>query len=130
MSTILLVEDTPDNRLIIEDIFEFDDIGASLAVAASAEEALEKIADIQPILILMDIGLPGMSGLEAVRIIKLDAATRDIVIWAITAHAMNSAEQEALAAGCDQYVSKPINAADLADRLRTFVRDTGSRRAA
>jgi CheY-like chemotaxis protein len=130
MSTILLVEDKPDNRLIIEDIFAFDDIGSGLAIVPSAEEALAILGEIRPILVLMDVGLPGMSGLEAARVIKADPETMNITIWAITAHAMKAAEQEALAAGCDHFVSKPINAALLSDRLRAFARAHGARRAA
>jgi CheY-like chemotaxis protein len=130
MTTILVVEDMPDNRLVFEDMFAFDDIGADLAIVPSAEEALAKLDEIRPILVLMDVGLPGMSGLDAARIIKNDPQTRNIAIWAITAHAMDAAEQEAIAAGCDRYVSKPINAADLADRLRAFALAGGKRKTA
>ncbi len=130
MSTILLVEDKADNQLVIEDIFEFDDVGAELVIVETAEDALEKLREIRPILILMDVGLPGMSGLEATAIIKSDPATRDIPVWAITAHAMKAAEEEALAAGCSEYVTKPVNAPQLAERLKGFVQSHGSREAA
>ena len=130
MTTILLVEDKLDNQLVIEDIFEFDDLGAELVVVGDAEEALRRLPDLRPALILMDIGLPGMSGLEATRRIRTDPTFADIPVWALTAHAMMSVREEALDAGCTEYVTKPINAPDLSKRLRGFIRDAESRRAA
>jgi len=130
MSTILLVEDKPDNQMVVEDMFEFDEVGADLAIVGSAEEALERLSDLEPVLILMDLGLPGMSGLDAVRAIKADPARRHVTIWALTAHAMKEIRDEALAAGCAEYVTKPIDCAALAGRLQAFVESHRSRDAA
>ena len=121
MKKILLVEDQADNQMVIEDIFEFDDLNAELVVVESAEDALPQVEQLGPILILMDVGLPGLSGIDATRILKSDPATREIPIWALTAHAMKAVKNEAMAAGCDDYVTKPINASDLAKRLRNFI---------
>lgn len=65
MNTILLVEDEADNQLVIEDMFEFDDIGAELVIVEDAEEAVMKATELQPLLVIMDIRLPGISGLDA-----------------------------------------------------------------
>ena len=85
MTKVLLVEDDLGNLTVMEDIFQFDDVGAELIVAESGEEALCLAVDNEPILILMDIHLPGMDGLEAARALKSDPRTKDVPIWAITA---------------------------------------------
>ena len=121
MNTVLLVEDDLGNRAVIEDIFRFDNIGAELAVAESGEDAIVLAARIKPILILMDIRLPGMSGLETTISIRLDPNTKDTPIWAITAYARTEDKAKALAAGCDDHITKPFNRSQLAQRLREFV---------
>jgi len=121
---VLLVEDDLANRAVIEDIFEFDDIGADLVCAESGEEAIRLAAERRPILILMDIRLPGMTGLEATRQLKEDEKTRDIPVWALTAYAMTEDREKALAAGCDDYLTKPVDTADLTERLRRCVRES------
>ncbi len=121
MSRILLVEDDLGNRTVIEDMFEFDKVGAALVVAESGEESLCLAVEMQPILILMDIRLPGMDGLEATRALKADPRTKDIPIWAITAHARTEDRNKALAAGCDGYIAKPFQRSELVRRLREFV---------
>lgn len=128
MTHILLVEDNDLNQAVIEDIFEFDEIPAELTCLGSGEEALEQVESIAPSLILMDVTLPGISGLETTRKLKENPATRDIVVWAITAHAMKGDGQKAAEAGCDQYVTKPVNIKDLADRIRTFLNEHQSLR--
>lgn len=121
MSTILLVEDKPDNQIIIEDIFEFEEIDAALVIVGSAEEAMEQLVTLDPLLILMDLGLPGMQGLDATRVIKADPNRCHVPIWALTAHAMKEIRDEAIEAGCADYVTKPIDSASLARRLHDFV---------
>ena len=91
MNKVLLVEDDLDNRTVIEDIFEFDKVGAELVVAESAEEALCIAVSIDPILILMDIRLPGMDGLDATRALKSDPRTKDVPVWAITSKSSRTA---------------------------------------
>ncbi len=120
MNKVLLVEDDLGNRTVIEDIFEFDKVGAELVVAESAEEALCIAASINPILILMDIRLPGMDGLDATRALKSDPRTKDVPVWAITAYARTVDKGKALAAGCDDYISKPFVRSELLIRLREF----------
>jgi CheY-like chemotaxis protein len=115
---VLLVEDNNLNRDVIEDVFEFDEVPARLVTAQTAEEAIDLAFQMQPVLILMDIRLPGMDGLEATRRLQADPRTQTIPIWALTAHAMNGDAEQALAAGCSFYVAKPIDAKDLRDRIK------------
>jgi CheY-like chemotaxis protein len=84
-----------------------------VAQAVDAEEAIEAIAAAPPDLILMDIGLPGMDGLTLTRKLKEDPATRDIRVAALTAFAMKGDEEKAIEAGCDGYISKPIDTREL-----------------
>jgi CheY-like chemotaxis protein len=83
--------------------------GYQVRAAADAEEALALLETFRPRLILMDIQLPGMDGLELTRRLKAAPATRDIVILAVTAQAMKGDEERALAAGCDGYIAKPVD---------------------
>ena len=121
MNTILLVEDDMGCRALVADMFEFDDIGADLICAATAEEALALARRFRPILILMDIRLPGDDGLEATQSLKDDPRTEHIPIWAVTAYALTEDKDKALRAGCDDYITKPFDPTALKDRLRGFV---------
>jgi two-component system cell cycle response regulator DivK len=121
MNAILLIEDNANNFSLLEDIFLFDDIPARLVSVESGEEALSRAIQLQPVLILMDLRLPGIDGLETTQILKCNPLTRDIPVWAITAYAMKGDEARARAAGCCEYITKPIRALDLANRLRTFL---------
>ena len=121
MSTILLVEDDLGNRTVVQDIFQFDDIGAKLSIAETGEAAMVLACQLKPVLILMDIRLPGIDGLEVVRALKQDPQTKDIPVWAITAHARTEDRSKALAAGCDDYITKPFERSKLVKQLREFV---------
>jgi CheY-like chemotaxis protein len=121
MNTILLIEDNFSNVSLLEDVFLFDDIPARLVSVETGEEALNRVIEIQPILILMDLRLPGIDGLETTQILKRNPLTKDIPVWAITAYAMNGDEERARAAGCCEYITKPVRALELANRLRTFL---------
>jgi CheY-like chemotaxis protein len=121
MNTILLVEDDLGNRTVIQDIFQFDDIGANLSIAETGEAAMVLAYQLKPILILMDIRLPGIDGLEVVRTLKQDPQTKDIPVWAITAYARTEDRSKALAAGCNDYVTKPFERSKLVKQLREFV---------
>ena len=121
MNTILLIEDNANNFSLLEDIFLFDDIHARLVSVETGEEALNRAIQLQPALILMDLRLPGIDGLETTQILKRNPLTKDIPVWAITAYAMNGDEERARAAGCCEYITKPVRALDLANRLRTFL---------
>ncbi|MES2460341.1 MAG: response regulator [Armatimonadota bacterium] len=107
MKTILVIEDNPVNLELVTDLLEI--AGYEILQAMSAEEGIEQARGAQPDLILMDVRLPGMDGLSATRILKSDAATQHIPVIALTAQAMKGDEEEALAAGCDAYLSKPID---------------------
>ncbi|MBI4379659.1 MAG: response regulator [candidate division NC10 bacterium] len=104
---ILVVDDNPTNLKLVADVLEFE--GHTVMEAVDAEDALERIRQSMPDLILMDIALPGMDGLTLTRRLKSDPATRRIHIVALTAFAMKGDDQKALVAGCDGYITKPID---------------------
>ena len=106
MAKVLIVEDNPANMTLA--IFLLESAGHSVISATDAEAGLTLARNQQPHLILMDIQLPGMDGLEATRLLKQDDATRDIPVLALTALAMKGDEQRIRAAGCDGYISKPL----------------------
>jgi len=120
MPTILLVEDDPLNQTVVKDLFHYDNLPGELVCVGSAEEALRILPSLEPLVVLMDLMLPGMSGIEATKVIKGDPATRHIRVWAITARNAPSDIDEALAAGCDGYFTKPVNPKHLAEQLRVF----------
>jgi CheY-like chemotaxis protein len=104
---ILVVDDNPTNLRLLRLLLS----GESYAVrtAGDAGEALAVLKEFRPRLILLDLQMPGMNGFELARRLKSDAATQDIVIVALTAYAMKGDEEKAREAGCDGYVSKPID---------------------
>jgi two-component system cell cycle response regulator DivK len=103
---VLLVEDNPDNHEIFRTILEH--FGFEVHHAWTAEEGLEMVDRVAPRVILMDIGLPGMDGVSATRILKSNPATAGIPVLAITAHALKDDRERALEAGFDAYLTKPI----------------------
>ena len=105
--TILLVEDNAVNRDLIQ--FLLGSQGYQVLEAGTAQEAFEILKTERPDLILMDIQLPGMDGLEATKKLKADPATRDIPVVAVTSYAMKGDREQALAAGCAGYITKPID---------------------
>jgi CheY-like chemotaxis protein len=107
--TILVVEDNDMNMQLVE--FLLEEGGYAIVKATSGEEALAlaRGSEAAPDLILMDIHLPGMDGLTVVRAMKEDARTARIPILALTAHAMRGDRDRFLDAGCDGYLSKPID---------------------
>ncbi len=104
---ILIVDDNPLNLKLVRVVLAR--AGYDVRTASDATEALAVLERFRPRLILMDLQLPGMDGLELTRRLKADPATRDTVILAVTAYAMKGDDQKALAAGCDGYVAKPID---------------------
>jgi two-component system cell cycle response regulator DivK len=106
MAKVLIVEDNPDNMTLA--VFLVESAGHTVLSATDAEAGLTLARDEQPNLILMDIQLPGMDGLEATVLLKRDAATRAIPVIAVTALAMKGDEERIRAAGCDGYIAKPM----------------------
>jgi two-component system cell cycle response regulator DivK len=106
MATILLVEDNPANMKLA--VFLLEHAGYKVISATDAEAGLGLARDQHPDLILMDIQLPGMDGLAATELLKLDEATRDIPVIALTALAMKGDEARIRGAGCDAYIAKPM----------------------
>jgi CheY-like chemotaxis protein len=120
MRHVLLVEDNLFSQTIIADILHQNDLPGQLVCAGSAEEALRILPSLDPFVVLMDLTLPGMSGIEATRIIKRAPATKDIPVWAITARRTRFDIDDALAAGCDGYFTKPVSAKQLVEQLRVI----------
>ncbi len=114
---ILLVEDNPVNRRLAE--FLLRSQGYQVRAATNAQEAFDTIKAERPDLILMDVQLPGMDGLEATRKLKAEPTTRDIPVVAVTSYAMKGDREKALAAGCSGYITKPID-------KDTFVREVAT----
>jgi CheY-like chemotaxis protein len=104
---VLIVDDNPTNLKLVAYLVRAN--GYEVDTAGDAEAALAAIAAHRPALILMDLQLPGIDGLELTRRLKSDPATRDIKIIAVTAYAMKGDEDKAREAGCDDYVTKPID---------------------
>jgi CheY-like chemotaxis protein len=119
---ILIVDDNPSNMKLVS--FLLENRGYEVRAATNAEEALRSVAAARPGLILMDLQMPGIDGFELTRRLKADPATRDIVVLAVTAYAMKGDEQRALAAGCDGYLTKPIDTRALPGIVARFL-DTG-----
>jgi CheY-like chemotaxis protein len=104
---ILMVDDHPGNLKLLS--FILQKLGHEVRIATDAEQALSVLKEFRPRLIFMDVQLPGMDGLELTRRLKADPTYRDIAIVAVTASAMKGDEERAKAAGCDGYVTKPID---------------------
>ncbi len=124
---ILVVDDNPANLRLLRMLL----LGEAYDVrtAGDGAEALAVVGEFQPRLILMDLQMPGMDGFELTRRLKADAATREIVIVALTAYAMKGDEEKARAAGCDGYVSKPIDTRALPAVIARHIEDRGVRSA-
>ncbi len=114
---ILIAEDHPDNREMLTRRLERR--GYEVCTAENGKEAVERAQTHAPDLILMDISMPVMSGLEATRALRALPATKSIKIIALTAHAMDSARQECLEAGCDAFATKPVDFAGLLATIET-----------
>jgi len=108
---ILVVDDNHTNLKLVSELLAYE--GHEIISATDAEEAQLVLNTVLPDLILMDIALPGMDGLTLTRHLKADSRTRHIRIVALTAFAMKGDEQKALDAGCDGYITKPIDTRSL-----------------
>jgi len=121
--TILIVDDNPVNMKLIRVLLAGE--GYDVRTAADAQEALLVLKDFHPQLILMDIQLPGIDGLELTRRLKANPVARDIAIVGLTAYAMKGDEERILAAGCNGYIPKPIDTRTLPDLITRYLGDAG-----
>jgi len=115
---ILVVEDDIDNRRIVAKVLSVD--GYEVVEAVDGLEALDRARSERPHLILMDLALPNMDGWEATRRLKSDPETRHIPVVALTAVAMRGDEEQARAAGCDDYIAKPARPAAIRELVRKY----------
>ena len=104
---VLVVDDTPANQKLLKILLAGEQY--DVRVAGNAEEALTVLETFRPQMILMDVLLPGVDGLELTRQLRADRRTRDILILGLTACAMPGDVERVLAAGCDGYLAKPID---------------------
>lgn len=119
---ILVVDENPTNVKLVSYVLELE--GYRVLKASDAEEAQEIMKYCQPNLILMDIALPGIDGLTLTRQLKADARTQHIIVVALTAFAMKGDERKAVDAGCDGYITKPIDTRSLGHVIAEFLTDT------
>ena len=115
---ILVVEDDTDNRRIVAKVLSME--GYKVIEATDGVQALEKARAEHPHLILMDLALPNMDGWEATRRLKRDPQTSSIPVVALTAVAMRGDEEQARAAGCDDYISKPARPVAIRELVRRY----------
>jgi CheY-like chemotaxis protein len=107
MAKVLVIEDEPDNRDLVRFVLEM--AGHEVVEAATGEEGLVAARSVRPDVVLTDVSLPGLlDGYEVTRRLRADPELKDLPILAITAHAMRGDRERALEAGCDDYLSKPI----------------------
>jgi len=123
---LLVVDDNATNLKLARVLLQGE--GYAVHTARDAEEALGLLETLTPRLILMDLQLPGMDGLELTRRLKADAATKGIVIIALTAYAMKGDEEKARAAGCDGYIAKPLDIDALPELIAGHLRSPGAPR--
>lgn len=116
---VLIVDDSPINLKLASEVLEAANF--KVDVAEDAEEAQAMLETLSPDLILMDLALPGMDGLTLTRILKADARFKAIPVIAVTAFAMNGDAEKAFEAGCDGYISKPIDTRNFAKQLVSMI---------
>lgn len=116
---ILIVEDNANNRLLVRDVLQAT--GYETVETETGEEGIRLALERQPALILMDILLPNMNGMEALRRLRDEPKTRHIPVIAVTASVMDQDRSKIMAAGFDDYVMKPINVKAFLDSVRTVL---------
>lgn len=121
MAKILLIEDNEMNRDVV--CRRLTKRGFEMLTAFDGQEGVQKVKSLKPDLVLMDMSLPVMDGWEATRVIKADDDIKHIPVIALTAHAMSGDREKALAAGCDDYDTKPIELKRLLDKINALLSD-------
>ena len=121
--SVLVVDDNATNLKLVSDVLEFE--GYRILKAMDAETAQEIVRRSPPDLILMDIALPGMDGLTLTRKLKADESTHHIIVVALTAFAMKGDDTKALEAGCDGYITKPIDTRTLPGDVGAYLSRAG-----
>jgi two-component system, cell cycle response regulator DivK len=116
---ILVVDDNPANLELVT--FLLSSEGFEVRTAVDAADALKVLEEFKPRMILLDIQMPGMDGLALTRQLKADARMQGVLIIAVTAYAMKGDEAKAKAAGCDGYLTKPIDTRALTRTLRGYL---------
>ena len=121
--TILITEDNLSNMKLLKDVLEFQ--GYQIIEAYDGKAALDNINSYKSIidLILMDIQLPEIDGLEVIRLVKSDNSTKNIPIFVISAHAMESDIKKAMDVGCNEYITKPINITSFINKINSLFSD-------
>ena len=117
--TILIVEDEPKNMKLLRDLLQR--FGYEILEASDGEQGVKSAGEKMPDLILMDIMMPKMDGLEATRIIKADNKTRHIPVIALTSYAMKGDREKTIEAGCDGYIAKPIDIKEVLKTIETYL---------
>lgn len=118
---ILIVDDNRDSRELVVKVLK--NKGYRIIEAIDGEDALEKAMAEKPDLILMDISIPKINGYEVTRRLKSQADFKDTPVIALTAHAMKGDREKAFEAGCDGYISKPINVHEFPDQIKSYMKD-------
>ena len=125
---ILVAEDNPLNMELVKDLLELD--GHTVEAAEDGLKAIELARRLHPDVVLMDVQLPKLDGLEATRRLQADPATREIPVIALTASAMVEDRERVLEAGCIGHIAKPIDTANLGREIIALLRERGLKRAA
>ncbi len=119
-SRILIADDNPTNVELLEAYLA--DVDCEIATAADGRETLEQVARFRPDLVLLDIMMPKLSGFEVCKKIKEDPATRNTMILMVTALNEDGDIERAVAAGCDDFLSKPVNKLELLKRIENMLK--------
>jgi CheY-like chemotaxis protein len=118
---ILIVEDDPKSLMLFRDVLQFK--GYITIEATDGQQAVDQAKEHKPDLILMDIQLPVMDGIEATKIIKHDETTKGITVIALTAYAMSGDMMKMLATGFDDYISKPVHIPDFLKKVAGYLNE-------
>jgi len=122
--TLLYIEDNYHNRRLVQKILKSR--GYDLMLAEDGLSGWDMVKQYKPVLVLLDISLPGMDGMEIAKRIKKDESLRHIWVIALTASAMRGDRERFLKAGCDDYLSKPIQVRELLTKVEKFFRPEGN----